>query len=498
MKCRGWAPIGLVALHVAFAGASTWAANTDRLSDVPDAVTCEYFNRAAGGAWINRGGDWVDAAGQPQGSKAYATAGVVGDPPRWAIQLDVTRLVDDWLSGRRNAEFGMMLRSVGPRHGISDIASRESLDPLRRPTLTLVYADGSRRLLDAAADSYLDCTTERGLGAEDRLKLGREYNALLRYDLPAEVRSKKLAKAWFAFVVAKQYGDSDVGVFAVSPPASPDIGPRIGLAAAYPGDAGIERHKDVWFATGFDGAVWQAAWSEYDPRSSTTTLERDDERKFVPLVGKALRVKIPQGKNLGMDLRYAFGKHGGEPDEAYFRYYLRFAEDWRPDVDGGKLPGFAGTYGRAGWGMRKTTGADGWSMRGSFFIQPSAPNPYRGHTTIGTYAYHIDSGEPSGEPWRWPLGRLAAFENNRWYSVEQYFKVNTPGRSDGVLRAWIDGRLVVERTGFRVRTVPDVRIETVWFNIYHGGIAVAPRDMHLYIDNVVIARSYIGPITNFK
>lgn len=29
------------------------------------------------------------------------------------------------------------------------------------------------------------------------------------------------------------------------------------------------------------------------------------------------------------------------------RYYLRFGDNWKPVVDGGKLPGFAGTYNKA-------------------------------------------------------------------------------------------------------------------------------------------------------
>ena len=30
-------------------------------------------------------------------------------------------------------------------------------------------------------------------------------------------------------------------------------------------------------------------------------------------------------------------------------------------------------------------------------------------------------------------------------------------------------------------------------NVYHGGTAVSPYDQHLYVDNLVIASSYIGP-----
>jgi len=33
-------------------------------------------------------------------------------------------------------------------------------------------------------------------------------------------------------------------------------------------------------------------------------------------------------------------------------------------------------------------------------------------------------------------------------------------------------------------------------NVYHGGTDVPPADIHLYIDNVVIARSPIGPMAS--
>lgn len=31
-------------------------------------------------------------------------------------------------------------------------------------------------------------------------------------------------------------------------------------------------------------------------------------------------------------------------------------------------------------------------------------------------------------------------------------------------------------------------------NVYHGGMALSPSDQHLFIDNVVVARKYIGPM----
>ncbi len=33
-------------------------------------------------------------------------------------------------------------------------------------------------------------------------------------------------------------------------------------------------------------------------------------------------------------------------------------------------------------------------------------------------------------------------------------------------------------------------------NVYHGGTTPSPRDQHLYVDNVVVAKKYIGPIAD--
>ena len=50
-----------------------------------------------------------------------------------------------------------------------------------------------------------------------------------------------------------------------------------------------------------------------------------------------------------------------------------------------------------------------------------------------------------GDIWVWQNGYRGFLEKNRWYSIEQYLKLNTPGENDGVLRAWVDGRLAFEK-----------------------------------------------------
>src|SRR5690606_31257881 len=95
----------------------------------------------------------------------------------------------------------------------------------------------------------------------------------------------------------------------------------------------------------------------------------------------------------------------------------------------------------------------------------------------------------------WNLGSTGLLEKNRWYSVEQYVRMNRPKKEDGVLKAWIDGRLALDLTGLRFRDVPELKVESVWMNVYHGGIEDAPADLTLFIDNLIVAKRYIGPMT---
>ena len=50
------------------------------------------------------------------------------------------------------------------------------------------------------------------------------------------------------------------------------------------------------------------------------------------------------------------------------------------------------------------------------------------------------------------------------------------------------------KTDVRFRLTRELRIEQVWMNLYHGGTIPSPRDQHVFIDNVVIAKKYIGPM----
>jgi hypothetical protein len=245
---------------------------------------------------------------------------------------------------------------------------------------------------------------------------------------------------------------------------------------------------DVVFSCDFASDAWYRSWGMSRADEHVDTVLADPARRFEPLDGKALRIKVDQGGHYGASIQFKFKRHlGEEPEEIYFRYYLRLADDWDPER-GGKLPGIAGTYGRAGWGGRPSDGRNGWSARGLFRGQE------KGKTPIGFYCYHADMKGRYGSGWLWDRDRRGHLKNNRWYCIEQYARMNTPGENDGVLRGWVDGQPAFEKTDVRMRDTDALKIESVWLNIYLGGTWTATSDHHLYIDEVVIARRYVGPI----
>jgi len=204
----------------------------------------------------------------------------------------------------------------------------------------------------------------------------------------------------------------------------------------------------------------------------------------------ALRFAIRGEDHYGGSLSFRFSKAGmPEPEALYGRYYLRLGEDWDPG-SGGKLPGPAGTYNRAGWGGRKVDGTDGWSARMGFKTSKTR----QGETQVYFYTYHVDMSGQYGSNFLWDIENRGSLRNGRWYCIETYVKMNTPGQNDGVLRGWVDGNLAMEKTDLRFRDVPDLKIETFWMNLYYGGTWSAPHEMDVYFDNVALSTGPIGPV----
>jgi hypothetical protein len=486
MRC--WLAASIV---TAAAGAAAAQGDVVPLQDSAQGMTCQYHTAIARMAWSAPGGDWKDAAGQWRGADPISQSRVAGSRAPQRVSWPAEALVRRWVVPG-NLPGAVLVRSQGGGSMI-DFASRESPLTVDRPLLRVVWDDGQVERLEPTADSHLSCPAYRSSGTAPLLQVGGNIVTMLVFPFkPRAAHQVTTATLELTSLLARGKG-AMVGLYEGALPAAPPASAP-GLAARVPRDDALAALPDVLIIEGFEGSDWRRRWPSFDETPDVAAVTTDAENRFVPLQGQALRVILKRGHSQALNVHLPLRRSdGSEPEEAYFRYYLRLGDSWNPDVDGGKLPGLAGTYGKGGWGRRKSDGQNGWSTRGAFFEYVDDGTPLAQRRAVGSYVYHAAMSNATGDSWGWNMGSTGLLQKNRWYCVEQQVRLNRPGSDDGVLRAWIDGQLVFERRGLRFREVSELKIESVWFNVYHGGTKPASRDMTLFIDNVVVARQYIGP-----
>jgi hypothetical protein len=74
-------------------------------------------------------------------------------------------------------------------------------------------------------------------------------------------------------------------------------------------------------------------------------------------------------------------------------------------------------------------------------------------------------------------------------------KANTPGLRDGRVAIWIDGTLIADFQNVRLRDANTLKIDKISLSLYIKANTV-PTDAVKWYDNVVIATSYIGPMSS--
>ncbi|UCG39843.1 MAG: hypothetical protein JSV07_05030 [Acidimicrobiia bacterium] len=247
-----------------------------------------------------------------------------------------------------------------------------------------------------------------------------------------------------------------------------------------PAAADARRTEHVWLDESFDApvATWAARWSG-------AVASRNVVRPGPGVDGAGIEVVIPKGAHFGSEMRWRFTTNGiEEPDEAWFRYWVRVEADGRPGS--GKLPGLTGLYSSSGRGnIPPSDSLPGWSARLQF---RGLPGPER--VEIGSYVYHLDQEESFGEGLRWS----EAIPIGEWACIEGHVAMNTPGQADGVTVGWVNGTEVHRSEDFRFRSSRQVgvAIESFWLSFYHGGDEEAPYEHRFGFDELVVADHRVG------
>jgi hypothetical protein len=263
-----------------------------------------------------------------------------------------------------------------------------------------------------------------------------------------------------------------------------------------------------------------------------------------------------------------FGRLG----RIFVRYYFRLAGPYRATSNkrfhvyqSGTTAEWTTMAGKWGIGPDHSTstggvsgssgGGHGWQMRNSWYdCDANVGGPDEGGWAAGFHLYDFSYQNPRGhnhgrdqpvpfERWGQLGGAGGLLYANEWYCVETELKLNSvtapvsngapnaasatstaaakptandavsplgPSFSpDGELRAWIDGRLVFERTGLVFRTMPivpqpyqpnrlracrELGVRGLWLNWFHGGKTQSSMDRTSFYTGLVWSTDYIGPM----
>ena len=303
-----------------------------------------------------------------------------------------------------------------------------------------------------------------------------------------------------------------------------------GIAVRYPGDEGIDQDAAVIFVESFDKPTIDEVLSRWETVQSRETL--------------TLSSKVPRGSSDESSLlvTHVGGKGNGAflyrrltpgYEKLHVRFYVRFDQDCAPIHHffhvGGYNPATAWPQGGAGQrpdgGKRFSTGVE----------------PHGDSWTWDYYSYWMEMGgsPPRGQTWgnSFIHNPKLAVKRGEWICMELMMKLNDVGDSNGEMALWIDGELVSKIgkgfprgkwvfdkflpgqggegvrwnqetkrpdylsfppggapfEGFRWRSEERLNLNFLWVLLY---ITKAPQDhvSHVWFDNIVVAKDYIGPI----
>jgi len=282
-----------------------------------------------------------------------------------------------------------------------------------------------------------------------------------------------------------------------------------GLAARYPGDAGIESDSAVIFHADFEDCRTAAdLHSGWDAMVHEGNMRITEEAANVHGGHRALEIAIPQQREplaVGVDKTLA-----SEQDVLFLRFYAKLQEGFdvpRTSIhNGGSISAGYWRGESAGPGKR----ADGRNkFLANFEAEIAAPGSSPSPGPLNVYLYHPEQRGDYGDH-VYPTGTVVPNtslpgdfgphfvprpdfvpELARWYCFEHMVKANTPGQRDGRIVCWVDGKLVADFPNLRLRDIEALKIDRFGVGLY---IANNPlRENKKWYDDVVAATSYIGP-----
>jgi hypothetical protein len=285
-----------------------------------------------------------------------------------------------------------------------------------------------------------------------------------------------------------------------------------GIASRYPNDVGIENDPNVLLSDGFESySTPSQLLSKWDQAGKQTNLRIATEPGNYVGGQKSLEMKLPiSSSEVGNGITKLISPK--EP-VLFVRAYTKFDPGF--DIAGGSHTGVRIRGGNSqAPGVPPPRDGSGWF---TFVLQNANLNrggdvqPGYGHiysywplqrTNYGDHWYSDGWVIPGG----WGLWVLYPFQypdfvplpnwqpvRGVWYCYEFMVKVNALGTRNGEVAYWINGQLKGRWPNLFIRGIDSLKIDLVSLNLH---ATKSLRVNKKWYDNVVIARSYIGPISS--
>jgi len=282
-----------------------------------------------------------------------------------------------------------------------------------------------------------------------------------------------------------------------------------GLAARYPGDKRLASDPAVVLADDFESATTETLPHGNEVGQRTSRWDRgwggtkiSDEPQHVHAGHRALELTT-SGRGGGAIVKSINPGY----DRLFLRYYIKYDDTFPrahhvggwlsarppgvPDANPGVVPDGTNQF---------EVVLDHWGF------DPEVPSP--GH--LVAYVYHMDQQHQWGEQF-YPSGKTLPGVNTarglfgpsfvarkdfvpvrgRWYCYELMVQANTPGQRDGRVAFWVDGRLAADFPNLRFRSTDALKINRAALTLYESRNTGLHR---VWIDDVVVATTYIGPM----
>ena len=282
-----------------------------------------------------------------------------------------------------------------------------------------------------------------------------------------------------------------------------------GIAARYPGDAGIENDPQVLLVENFEGGSVDAVKNAKSPRgmhgrrwSGVLGAGAEEAKRALDVISDPENVHSGRhALQLTFNAQTA-GHTGGlftrlkeGVDTLHVRMYMKFAKEYPGASHAGTL--VQATHEKSPW----FTGGAGKVPGGNEKLMVSLePVGGRGNDHPGNWGFYNYWHEMKGR-WgnKYDSKPPAEIARGRWTCVEMMVKLNSgPGKRDGECAFWTDGDLRLHLKEIYWRTSNELKLNTIfphqYINRNGGGWRANQKPRVQWRDDIVVAKSYIGPM----